>query len=222
MAGREERPADSPSGGADPAARPAHADRGPTGCLVEIAQTLGLTLLIFFVIQTFVAQPFEVQQQSMEPTLEQGDYVLVDKLTPRWDGYDRGDIIVFTPPAGWLGTDGTPFIKRVIGVGGETVEVRDDGFVYVDGIRLNEPYVFAVDGVPEPTTAPTEPARWLVPEGELFVMGDHRSHSQDSRQFGPIGVDDVIGRAWLRYIPIERFGVLPTPTYPELQGAAAR
>jgi len=181
---------------------------------VEIVQTLALTLLIFFLIQTFVAQPFEVKQQSMETTLEQGHYVLVDKLTPRWDPHDRGDIIVFTPPAGWVGAGGTPFIKRVIGLGGETVEVRDDGFVYVDGTRVEEPYLYAVGGIPEPTVADTEVSRWLVAEGDLFVMGDHRMRSQDSRNFGPIGVDDVIGRAWLRYFPIERIGILPTPTYP--------
>src|SRR5205823_81069 len=86
------------------------------GCLVEIVETLVLTLIIFFVIQTFVAQPYKVQQQSMEHTLEPDQYVLVDKLTPRFDTYKRGDIVVFTPPDDWVQADGTPFIKRVIGL----------------------------------------------------------------------------------------------------------
>ena len=96
------------------------------GCLFEIVETLVLTLIIFLVIQTFVAQPYKVQQQSMEHTLEPDQYVLVDKLTPRFDTYKRGDIVVFTPPAR-LGRseDETPFIKRVIGLGGDTVEIRD-------------------------------------------------------------------------------------------------
>ena len=181
--------------------------------MLELVQTIALTLLIFFIIQTFVAQPFEVRQQSMEQTLEQGHYVLVDKLTPRWDAYSRGDIVVFTPPEGWVGAGRTPFIKRVIGVGGETIEIRDDGLVYVDGEGIDEPYLYAVDGIAEPTTTSGDPSRWVIPDGQLFVMGDHRMSSQDSRTFGPISTGDVIGRAWLRYYPVDRLGILDTPTY---------
>ena len=191
--------------------------RPALGCLFEIVETLVLTLIIFLVIQNFVAQPYQVQQQSMERTLEPQQYVLVDKLTPRWDAYDRGDIIVFTPPDDWAQDNGTPFIKRVIGVGGETVEVRDDGFVYINEIRLEEPYVYAIDGVPQPTTTTPDRTSWVVPDDQLFVMGDHRSSSADSRAFGPIPTDAVIGRAWLRYWPFDTFGILQTPTHPELQ-----
>ena len=96
--------------------------RRPLGCLFEIVETLVLTLIIFFVIQTFVAQPYRVEQQSMERTLEPDQYVLVDKLTPRFDDYSRGDIVVFEPPEAWVqGGPKTPFIKRVIGLAG-----RDD------------------------------------------------------------------------------------------------
>ena len=109
--------------------------RPALGCLFEIVETLVLTLVIFFVIQTFVAQPYKVQQQSMERTLEPEQYVLVDKLTPRFDAYKRGDIVVFNPPERLGADDGTPFIKRVIGEGGDTVEIRDDGIVYVNEHR---------------------------------------------------------------------------------------
>ena len=190
--------------------------RPPFGLIKEVAQTLLLTLVIFFGIQTFVAQPYRVEQQSMQRTLEQDQYVLVDKLTPRFDTYKRGDIVVFRPPPDWAGPDGTPFIKRVIGVAGDTVEVRE-GRVIVNGEPLTEPYVYAVDGQPQPTETSTEPPRWVVAPNELFVMGDHRSSSSDSRTFGPIGVGDVVGRAWLRYWPADTIGVLPTPVYPELQ-----
>ena len=185
------------------------------GCLFEIVETLVLTLIIFLVIQNFVAQPYRVQQQSMEHTLEPDQYVLVDKLTPRLDTYKRGDIVVFSPPDAWAQDDGTPFIKRVIGVGGDKVEVRD-GEVYVNGTALVEPYLFAnAPGDPaEPTVTSQE--SWIVPAGELFLMGDHRANSEDSRAFGAVPVSQIIGRAWLRYWPINVFGILPTPTHPEL------
>ncbi len=128
------------------------------GCLFEVVETLVLTLVIFFVIQTFVAQPYQVKQQSMEQTLEPEQYVLVDKLTPRFDAYDRGDIVVFNPPPRRGRADGTPFIKRVIAIGGDLVEIRDDGLVYVNGVRLDEPYLFEVDGEPAADRRPARPA----------------------------------------------------------------
>ncbi len=190
--------------------------------LLDVVQTLAITLIIFFFIQTFIAQPYRVEQQSMERTLEPDQYVLVDKLThhiPALD-YKRGDIVVFNPPEDWVQGGGTPFIKRVIGVAGDEIEIRDDGNVYVNDTAIDEPYVYEVDGNPQPTTTTNEPARWLVPEHELFVMGDHRSSSSDSRTFGTIAVGDVVGRAWLRYWPFDSLGVLQTPTYPELQTSA--
>ena len=98
---------------------------------------------------------------------------------------------------------------------GDTVEVRDDGIVYVNGTALDEPYTYTNDeGVPEPTEAGADQTRWVVPAGELFVMGDHRQRSADSRVFGTIPIDNVIGRAFLRYWPISTFGVLETPDLP--------
>ncbi len=187
--------------------------RSNFGCLVEVAETLVLTLVIFFVIQNFIAQPYQVQQQSMEHTLEPGQYVLVDKLTPRWDSYSRGDIVVFNPPESWT-SDPTPFIKRVIGLPGDKVEIRDDGIVYVNGTALDETYTFRnAAGVNGPTTASSDQSTWVVPAGELFVMGDHRGSSADSRVFGPINVSNVIGRAFLRYWPLSTIGIVQTPSY---------
>ena len=187
------------------------------GCLLEIVETLVLTLLIFWVIQSFVAQPFRVQQVSMERTLEPDQYVLVDKLTPRFDAYKRGDIVVFDPPESWPeAVPGQPYIKRVIGVGGDTIELRD-GAVYVNGTKLTEPYVFKNDdGSLQPTDPLDGTERWLVPDGDLFLLGDHRGNSTDSRAGGPVPVGRVIGRAWLRYWPIDTLQVLVTPTHPEL------
>ena len=186
------------------------------GCLLEIVETLVLTLLIFWVIQSFVAQPFKVQQQSMERTLEPDQYVLVDKLTPRFDTYKRGDIVVFNPPDTWVAPENRePYIKRVIGVGGDTIEIHD-GSVFVNGTKLDEPYIYQEDGQPQPTEAVNGIDRWVVPTGQLFLMGDHRGNSSDSREGGPVDVSEVIGRAWLRYWPLGTLQILPTPSHPEL------
>jgi signal peptidase I len=195
--------------------------RPALGCLFEVVETLVLTILIFLGIQTFVAQPYKVQQGSMETTLLPDQYVLVDKLTPRWAPYDRGDIVVFDPPASWASAGGVPFIKRVIGLPGDQVEIRD-GRVYVNAVELDEDYVFQENGRPQPTEpTPGGTTSWVVPDGGLFVMGDHRRDSADSRSFGPIETSHVIGRAWLRYWPFDAFGILPTPTHPELDPTPA-
>jgi signal peptidase I len=183
------------------------------GCLLEIIETIVLTVVIFFVFQTFIAQPYQIEQVSMENTVQPGQYVLVDKLSPHWSGYKRGEIIVFDPPPGYSESDGQniPFIKRVIGVAGDVVEIKDNA-VYVNGARLDEPYVY--EG--QPTTPLTGQSRWVVPDGELFVLGDHREQSQDSRVFGPIPESSVIGRAWLRYWPAGDIGILGSAFYPNV------
>jgi len=177
----------------------------PLGCLFEVIETLVLTVVIFLVIQNFVAQPYRIEQQSMEQTLEPGQYVLIDKLSPRWADYGRGDIIVFWPPEG---ARDVPFIKRVIGVPGDRVEIRD-GAVFVNGIELDEPYIYG---------GPTEPAATgdsvVVPNDSYFALGDHRSDSTDSRVFGFVHRDDIIGRAVVRYWPLDTFEIIQTPSYP--------
>ncbi len=187
------------------------------GCLFEVLETLVLTVLIFFGIQPFVAQPYKVQQGSMENTLLPDQYVLVDKLSPRWDAYSYGDIVVFEPPASWAQGSTVPVIKRIIGKPGDVVELKD-GFVYVNGVKLVEPYIFADEnGVHQKSyPAPGGETRWVVPDGELFVMGDHREDSADSRNFGPIEISKVIGRAWVRYWPFDKLGFIQVPAHPEL------
>jgi signal peptidase I len=185
--------------------------RRDLGCAVEVIETLVLTLVIFFVIQNFVAEPFQVQQHSMDRTFAQGDYVLVDRLSHLWSPYARGQVVVFGAPASTRLNE--PFIKRVIGIGGDTVEVRD-GQVFVNGVALDEPYLFQNDAhVAEPTVASGDQSRWVVPAGELFVMGDHRQVSEDSRVFGPIPVSSVIGRGLVRYWPLGELGIIATPSY---------
>ncbi len=177
------------------------------GLLLEAAETLILSLVIFLIAQTFIIQPYVIDQHSMERTLEPGQFIFVDKLTPHWDDYKRGDVVVFAPPSGYQeGKPDEPFIKRVIATAGQEVEIQD-GKVWVDGQPLDEPYVY--DG--QPTTArPGGVSQWFVGQGQLFVLGDHREDSTDSRVFGTIPKSSVIGRAWIRYWPLGNFGFLPT------------
>jgi signal peptidase I len=204
---------DLPAGGEPPA------PRRRLGCALEIVETLVLTLVIYLVIHNFVAQPFEVEQQSMVPTVNPGEYVLIDKISPRFNDYERGDIVVFQPPEGY-GQGGVPFIKRVIGMPGDTISL-ENGRVFVQQpggspVRIEEPYlVHEIDG----EVAPTLPkdaegtTSWTVPEGTYFVMGDNRPDSQDSRFFGVVDRELIVGRAWLRYFPLDRLGFVEHPTY---------
>jgi signal peptidase I len=215
----------------EPSGAPATSERAGSrralGCAFEVVETLVLTLLIYLVIHNFVAQPFEVQQSSMTPTIIDGEYILIDKLTTRFDGYHYGDVVVFNPPSGsGLATDGIPFIKRIIGMPGDTITL-DSGRVFVtrpgeSPVRIEEPYIAREpDGSATPTLCRdvecTE--EWQVPEGSYFVMGDNRGGSQDSRAFGPITEDLILGRAWLRYFPLERIGIIERPNYPALESA---
>jgi signal peptidase I len=188
--------------------------------VIEIVTTVGLAVVLYLVITTFVVQTFRVEQQSMLDTLQPGQHLLIDKITPRVDEYSRGDIIVFHPNGD---TSQTPYIKRVIGLGGEHVEIRD-GSVWIDGVRLHEDAYTYRDpdtGENEPTEPDGGESTWDVPVGSLFVLGDHRQESTDSRfgSVGFVGADDVVGRAWLRFFPVDTLGILQTPTYPELSGS---
>jgi signal peptidase I len=206
--------ADPPEPASDAPAPPTEGRRAGS-CLLELVQTVVGTVVLFVVIQTFIAQPFQVQMDSMERTFEGGDYLIVDRLSHLWSPYTRGQVIVFHPPPGACEGD-KPFIKRVIGIGGDTVEIRD-GTVFINGVALDEPYLYRDgSGDVEPTDPLGDGASWLVPDGDLFVMGDHREVSSDSRVFGPIEVSSVIGRGLLRYWPFDRFGVIGAATYDNL------
>jgi signal peptidase I len=173
-------------------------------------------------VKTLVAQAFYIPSESMVKTLKIGDRVLVSRLSYRLHDPNRGDIVVFTSPFentqsakpalpervvhGILESIGLrqpsteDFIKRVIGLPGETVEGRE-GHIFVDGRQLNEPYLWE-----RPVGMEFPPTK--VPDGKLWVMGDNRNRSSDSRVFGPIAERKVVGRAILRIWPLPRLGFL--------------
>lgn len=162
-----------------------------------------VVLCITYVVVNFVGQRTKVEGASMESTLSDGDNIIVDKITYRFNDPQRYDIIVFP----FQYQENTYFIKRIIGLPGETVQIDLDGVIYIDGEVLEESYGREVIQ-PEHVGIALEPI--TLGEDEYFVMGDNRNNSSDSRTevVGNIQRDDIIGRAWLRIWPLSEIGVL--------------
>ena len=160
----------------------------------ELLETILPALLIALLINVFVGQATRVEGQSMEPNLHSEQRLVVEKLSYRFHGPQRFDIVVLKMPS--QGEE--LLIKRVIGLPGETVEIQD-GQVYVNGDLLEEPFT-------DQSTHPGRNSTVTVPPLHIYVMGDNRDRSNDSRSFGPVPIENVIGRAWLSYWPIEQIG----------------
>jgi signal peptidase I len=176
-----------------------------------------IAFLIVCLLRVFVFQIYVVQQESMENTLLPGNTVTVDKLSPDFAGLERGDVIVFSPPTSFaeqipgpsvsntgvleflFGDNSVKLVKRIIGLPGDTVELKN-GQVYLNGQLLNEPYVNSQSGTQPETDFNSSVAltKWVLGPNQLFVMGDHRDMSSDSRTFGPVDRNLVVGRVWLR------------------------
>ena len=166
-------------------------------------------ILLALVVKVFLLQAFYIPSLSMYPTLREGDRVLVNKLSYRLHDVNRGDVIVFERPASETSSNIPDLIKRVVGLPGESISFID-GAVYVDGKRLDESYLS--DGtVTSSANAPnkcTAEAPCVVPSGQVWVMGDNRSDSKDSRYFGSIDESTIVGRAFVTVWPLGRFGLL--------------
>ncbi|MFJ1543993.1 signal peptidase I [Streptomyces sp. NPDC088246] len=220
----------SPNGGST-------SQKKPRSFWKELPLLIGIALVLALLIKTFLVQAFSIPSDSMQDTLQRGDRVLVDKLTP-WFGAEpkRGEVVVFHDPGGWLEDTRTPnpnvvqkflsfiglmpsveekdLIKRVIGVGGDTVECKKNGPVIVNGKALDD-QSFIFPGNTPCNDEPFGPIK--VPEGRIWVMGDHRQNSLDSRYHqelpggGTVSNDEVVGRAIVVAWPINRWATLPVP-----------
>ena len=171
--------------------------------LLNTAIYLLCVLGAVWLVITFVGQRTEVEGASMENTLHNGDNLIVDKLSYRCHDPERFDIIVFP----FQFQDNTYYIKRIIGLPGETVQIMDDGSIYINGEKLEENYGMEVIK-PETIGRAAEPIE--LGDDEYFVMGDNRNNSSDSRtdMVGNIKRENIIGKAWLRIWPVSDFGVL--------------
>jgi signal peptidase I len=166
---------------------------------LEWAVVLVGAVLVALLLRASLFQAFWIPSESMEATLEVNDRVLVNKLSYRLHDIHRGDVVVFERPNTRPG-EIKDLIKRVIGLPGDTIEVRDNA-VFVNSTRLIEPYLDEADEMED--YGPS-----VVPEGEIFVMGDNRDESQDSRAFGTVSQDQVVGRAFVLFWPVNRVGWL--------------
>jgi signal peptidase I len=184
-----------------------------------IAVAIG-AVVVAFLIRAFLLQAFYIPSESMEPTLHKGDRILVNKLSYKVHDVNRGDLVVFEKPPNEPTSNINDLIKRVIARPGETIELRSDGTITIDGRLLNEPYLS--DGQPPGplemsrstfvdgacTNPVSEITKCTLGESFVFVMGDNRNHSHDSRAFGPINEDLIVGRAFIKVWPLSDIGFL--------------
>ena len=169
--------------------------------ILQMSVYLLIVLCLTFLFINYVGQRTKVHGRSMIPTLHDGDNLIVDKLTYRFSAPKRFDIIVFP----YKYKDNTYYIKRIIGLPGETVRIDTDGNIYINGEILEENY--GAETIKDPGRAVTE---ITLADDEYFVMGDNRNNSSDSRDpsVGNIKRSDIIGKAWLRIWPLSDFGIL--------------
>ena len=165
------------------------------GATRELVVTIVPAVLIALFVNAFLAQSTVVYGQSMEPNLHTDERLMVEKVSYRLRGPERGDIVVVADPTGGP----IPLIKRVLGLSGETVSISG-GRVYIDGRPLDEPYIGQI--------TQGEGRSWRIPPLHVFVMGDNRGNSKDSRYFGPLAIDSIVGHAVFRFWPLNKFGLV--------------
>ena len=175
--------------------------------ILDFVETIVVGLAFFVIIYLFLFQPHQVKGSSMYPAFQDGEYLLTDKISYRFRAPARGDVIIFKAPL----NEEYDYIKRVIGLPGETVRVQD-GKVYINNVLLTEDYLppdYVTNGG---TYLPNGKSIVLLPN-EYFALGDNRSHSSDSREWGVVPKANIVGKAFLRYWPTARFGLIKLPTY---------
>ncbi len=180
---------------------PEQYQRGQPGSLIarEIIETFLLTLLIFWAVNTITGR-FRIEGSSMMPTMQEGEYVLINKLAYYLEEPKRGDIIVLHYPR----DPSRDFIKRVVGIPGDLVEI-DDGEVEINGQLISEPYI---------NSAPQYNGSWTVPDDQFFVLGDNRNNSSDSHTWGFLPRDHIVGKGWVVYWPVDQVERIPHYEHP--------
>lgn len=170
--------------------------------IYEFVEAFVISASVFVVVYLFLMQPHQVKGSSMYPTFKDKEYLLTDKITYKRSSPSYGDVIVFKAPV----NENFDFIKRVIALPGQTVMIKD-GDVYIDGKVLNE-YYLSSDIVTNPGQFLLEGESYVVQPGELMAFGDNRDHSSDSRDWGPVPDQNIVGRVFFRYWPSNVVGII--------------
>jgi len=186
--------------------------RGLSEMFLDVIETLVISASIFLVIYLFLVQPHQVNGESMLPNFQSGEYVLTDKVSYKLRDPRRGEVVVFHAPEAANCTAGTgcDFIKRILAVPGETIEVKN-GHIFVNGQQLDEVYL-PEDYVTAASDFTANRAVTLGPD-EYMTIGDNRPHSSDSRKWGPVSKSDIVGKVFVRYWPLDVAGLVVPATY---------
>lgn len=174
---------------------------------LDLIETIVIALSIFVIIYLFLFQPHQVRGSSMYPTFNDGEYLLTNKISYRFEEPQRGDVVIFRAPR----NEEYDYIKRIIGLPGESIKV-ERGKIFINNNLLPESYL--------PESYVTSGGGFLregqsitIPLGTYFVCGDNRSHSSDSREWGFVPRENIVGKSWFRYWPPQRFGAIPKANY---------
>lgn len=170
----------------------------------EYVETFAVALALAFFVRATIAEARYIPSESMRPTLEVGDRLIVEKVTYHFTQPHRGDIVVFNPPER-AGGNGNAFIKRVVGLPGDKIRIQD-GKVLINGAALTEPYIAEAPMYMEPDWEGLGMGEGTVPKGMVFVMGDNRNNSQDSHVWGALPIKNIIGQTVFRFWPPTRLG----------------
>lgn len=181
--------------------------------LLEFIQSIVLALSVFVLIYLFVAQPNEVKGSSMYPNFLDKEYLLTEKISYQFKGDpQRGDVVIFkAPPSEACSAEGCEYIKRVIGVPGDRVMVKD-GEVYINGELLDQSFLPS-KVITDAGSYCQEGVEVMVPQNQYLCFGDNRPNSRDGREFGPISRDLIIGKAFLKYWPLDSIGLVPKVSF---------
>jgi signal peptidase I len=171
----------------------------------ELLETAAVALVLAFGVRAEVASAYFIPSESMLPTLQVGDRIVVEKVSQRFGVPHRGDVVVFDPPPRAHGRPGDVWVKRVVALPGETVAIRE-GRVFIDGKALVEPYAREAPRYGEPAWAAIGMPGGRVPSDAVFVMGDNRNNSIDGHVWGALPLKNIVGRSVFRYWPLERIG----------------
>lgn len=175
--------------------------------LFDIIETIVVALAIFVVCYLFLFQPHQVKGNSMLPNFHDGEYILTDKISYRINKPQRGDVVVFKAPR----NEEVDYIKRIIGLPEDEISIENNA-VYLNGVLLEEKYLPS-DFATFAGTFLNEGTKVNIPVDNYFVLGDNRNHSSDSREWGFVSKNEIIGKTFFRYWPLNRFGIIPSIKY---------